>query len=646
MTFSRFLLARLHMDSLAMAITPGSVRRILHNLPSTYSVTYKQAMHRISAQHPEDAWLANCVLIWTAFAIRPLSVSELRQAISVRWEQKDLDILECPDEELLTSVCAGLVIIDQQTKLVRLVHKTTQEFFVENSATYFTDLQKTMASICISYLKFGPGRGPCETQEDYEKFLQQYKFFTYAARHWGDHARGDPEDSLQDELKSFLGDKEKVMSAIQSRNVGLGNSTYDLYPRKVTTLSYVASFGLSRLAARILKSAGPQNLNVKDSFGATPLLRASEAGYTEVIAEFLKNGADPNISGSAGVTPLIAAAFGGFEHAVLVLLQHGADASARSYGWTIRGTALDVALDQGHGSVALALLEAMSDTVAGAEQTPFGDSMIPPPNHYRPLEVAPLMDSFSTSTLRYTAGALPFATASSGPGQYSSPTLGPDRYTVDVLPMASASSEPFSYRAPTGKPTKVTDQLRQAVTGLWRVRKQTSTASKSTMKPSSASTAIIQSESANHYFRAKPSSATAAILQTQSATTYAKPSSASAAVLQAHSSATTMPTTSEILQSAAALRANTNASTRMLKYDPNAVVGNIRSNQQGFDGRDLAYLEMWGRPNAYPTLPQQSIPLYESKPLHSGGTAGQQSLATTSAPHRPLTPLSEQPRYT
>jgi len=54
-----------------------------------------------------------------------------------------------------------------------------------------------------------------------------------------------------------------------------------------------------------------------------------------------------------------------------------ADSSARSYRWIIRGTALDVALGQGHGSVALCLLETMPNTVAGAEQATFGDSMRP-----------------------------------------------------------------------------------------------------------------------------------------------------------------------------------------------------------------------------------------------------------------------------
>lgn len=353
-----FLLARLHMDSLSMAITPGSARRILSDLPSSYSTTYGQTMNRIAAQYPEDVRLAYGVLSWTTFSLRPLTVDELRQALSVRREHKDIDVLEFPDEELLTAVCAGLVIIDHETRMIRLVHKTTQEFFIKNgSKTYFQNLNNTFTSVCISYLRFDRFRsGPSETQEQYDEFLRKYKFYTYAARFWGDHARGQSEDDLQDEIKAFLVEKPKVMTAIQSRNVGSGNSSYDLYPGKVTTLAYLAGFGLSRLATRILESHGTEGINLKDSFGATPLLRAAEAGHLDVVTVFLENGADPNISGPSGITPLIAAASGGFDLVVRALLEHKADPEAKSYGWTTHGTALSVAIEQGHAGVINMLL--------------------------------------------------------------------------------------------------------------------------------------------------------------------------------------------------------------------------------------------------------------------------------------------------
>jgi hypothetical protein len=90
---------------------------------------YEQAMVRIQGQVPEHQQLARQVLSWIACSRRRLTSSELQHAIGVEIDASSLDRENITDIGLIVSVCAGLVIIDTESDIVRLVHYTTQEYF-------------------------------------------------------------------------------------------------------------------------------------------------------------------------------------------------------------------------------------------------------------------------------------------------------------------------------------------------------------------------------------------------------------------------------------------------------------------------------------------------------------------------------------
>lgn len=118
---SRFLLAQLHTDSLVSKTNRREVRRGLANLPKEVDQTYDEAMNRIEAQNDDDRELATRVLSWLAYAVRPLSVGELQYALAVTPGMTEMDFDSIEDEELLTSVCAGLVVIDEHSTIIHLV---------------------------------------------------------------------------------------------------------------------------------------------------------------------------------------------------------------------------------------------------------------------------------------------------------------------------------------------------------------------------------------------------------------------------------------------------------------------------------------------------------------------------------------------
>jgi hypothetical protein len=120
---TRFLLARLHMDSLLGKLNAREVRKALEELPNGVHDTYDEAMARIDRQDRSRSRLAEQVLSWIVYAFRPLSIKELQHALAIEPGSVTLDPEAVIDEEILASVCAGLVVIDEKRPIFRLVRK-------------------------------------------------------------------------------------------------------------------------------------------------------------------------------------------------------------------------------------------------------------------------------------------------------------------------------------------------------------------------------------------------------------------------------------------------------------------------------------------------------------------------------------------
>ncbi|KAJ7458308.1 hypothetical protein B0H11DRAFT_1817909 [Mycena galericulata] len=123
-----FLLAKLHLETLSTKSTIKAVQQALEALPKTLNDCYDNAMKQIEEQKQEDTQLAHSTLTWVANAKRPLTPLELQTALAIEPGTKSLDSDNILDIEVIISVCAGLVIVDEQLSVVRLVHYTTQEY--------------------------------------------------------------------------------------------------------------------------------------------------------------------------------------------------------------------------------------------------------------------------------------------------------------------------------------------------------------------------------------------------------------------------------------------------------------------------------------------------------------------------------------
>lgn len=304
-----------------------------------YDSAYADAMKRIQGQVSDESELAMQVLAWITCAKRPLTTVELQTALAVEIDESEFDQSNLSDPIDIISVCAGLVTIDEQSDVIRLVHYTTQEFFERNRSTWFPNANCYIGSICVAYLSLDIFKtGHCLTTEEFTSRLDQHPFGVYAAAFWGDHIRereADGEQYIGEEaIIELLLDTPKVSSFAQfmlyfqeyrpSDCMNFGNSTYPLKaPQIAAGLHLAVYFELLDMTPKLISLGG--TVDCVDAAGKTPLSWAAQHNCLDSITLLLANGADPNIKDNEGQTPLHLAARWDHELAVQLLLEGDGD---------------------------------------------------------------------------------------------------------------------------------------------------------------------------------------------------------------------------------------------------------------------------------------------------------------------------------
>jgi ankyrin repeat protein len=271
----------------------------------------------------------------------------------------ELDPENMLDIEDLLSVCAGLVIVDQKSAVVRPVHYTTQVYLERNRGTWYSGAALHIASTCLTYLSFDLFKtGSCSSDEDFEKRLEENEFLDYAAKHWGEHVMKVESDACALAC-SFLSNNCLVSSATQV----LLSPTYkyrgysQAYPKNSTGAHLAARFGLSLTMEAMLGPQGQEresDLTRKDSEGQTPLYLAAANGHCPTVELLIDKGAKINALGGMYNNAVQVASEGGHEAVVKLLLEKGAEVNAQGGYY---GNALNAALVGAHEPTVRVLLE-------------------------------------------------------------------------------------------------------------------------------------------------------------------------------------------------------------------------------------------------------------------------------------------------
>ncbi len=120
--------------------------------------------------------------MWASYSKRPLSLDELRQALAVKSGMKSLDARLLRSPKTLVDVCAGLIIVEEESNTVRLIHYTLQEF-LQSHLGRLRNPNIHMAHVCPNYLLLDDFNRDVESFYELEQLRQNMPFLSYAANH-------------------------------------------------------------------------------------------------------------------------------------------------------------------------------------------------------------------------------------------------------------------------------------------------------------------------------------------------------------------------------------------------------------------------------------------------------------------------------
>ena len=264
-------------------------------------------------------------------------MTELQHALGVEVGESKFDEDNLPEVEDMVSVCAGLVTVDKESAVTRLVHYTTQEYFDRTREKWFPDAETDITRICVTYLSFDEfERGICHNDKEFEERLLLNPLYNYASYNWGHHAR--EASTVIPDVISFLKRQAQVEASSQALLAGkllsyLSNYSQK-FPRHMIGIHLAAYFGVLKVVQLLLSSNSLESI---DSYGKTPLSYAAMNGHEAVVKMLLAiDGVNPDSKDELGQTPLWYAAKNGHEAVVkLLLVTDGVDFDLKNkLGWT------------------------------------------------------------------------------------------------------------------------------------------------------------------------------------------------------------------------------------------------------------------------------------------------------------------------
>ena len=370
---------------LSRELDPGEnakgLRKIVSEMPAEINETYERDLERVKKLKPAQKARAMAILRWILFALRPLTVRELAEAVSATvddsaetYPHDDLpDSWEngYVDEQYVNSYirrsCGSLVELRGHNEnkplalhTVHFVHFSVKEYLLRSDdpnngqsrleSICFPDggvEHNRLARLCLQYLcydVFGE-----EKSFENEGKIQVYPFLAYAAKSWYMHALHDhrmSEDIMPWAEKLFnpstsnwilwsrvfegeleLGDEASPSSLPGDEESSVGSTDEARIMGEVKSppspIYYAALLGLTD----IVKALQSQGLDCSTPGGiyGYPLQAAVRNSHQDTVEYLVQQGVDVNQRGGIYSLAICAAAALGFEEIVAVLVKAGAD---------------------------------------------------------------------------------------------------------------------------------------------------------------------------------------------------------------------------------------------------------------------------------------------------------------------------------
>ncbi|CAH0047582.1 unnamed protein product [Clonostachys solani] len=376
----QFLWLKLQENSLRKGLNKKQLQKVIQNTPPGLEYIYDKNWHRITSLQPDDQNRAICILRWLVFALRPLTVKEITEAVLIMGSD-ELSSEDLPDEidddyieTEIIGLCGTLLEIRNSSasslpggRTLHIPHFSVREYllsrlpapsFIEENgvlnASYERVQHTLLAKTCIQYISLTQVWD--DSQQLPDDPLPSVAFRDYAATRWYEHARLGLADHPVIVMLCLEFFQEENAAWVEWRNLfELNNKSkkrHRLERVLPSPLFYAAKLNLAKVAALLATSTDVKGAS---SHGRTPLGAACSKGNLNIAELLTKQGAKVDAApGSNGVTPLHKASKHGFIELVKLLLREGADIQAVDvFGWT----PMAVATMRGHTDVVTLLID-------------------------------------------------------------------------------------------------------------------------------------------------------------------------------------------------------------------------------------------------------------------------------------------------
>ncbi|KAL7929902.1 ankyrin repeat-containing domain protein [Trichoderma chlorosporum] len=398
----QFLWLKLQEDSLRSWKNQKQLQDAIDQTPSGLDSLYHRNWVRLSSLPKDEKDRAFSLLRWVTFAIRPLTIAEIAEAVLINIEHEELATDELPDlidDDYVNSEILGIggsllnirrssTGLDPRVDTIRLTHFSVKQYFLSHDSKTGDTLQAneklrssnerieniTLAQLCLRYIHY---EEVWHFERSQELEQVQGSFRDYAAGYWHHHAHnGIMEDELVNDLVASLFDGNGTIWKPWKRWFDDGErmrmEAYleigddDERAKRQATLSksmpnnpiyYTSKLDLTSITFRLIEEYRHQ-LDENSYFGETAIAVACQNGNQAITQALIDAGANIQLASFEGETPLHMAATQGHLNIVTLLLKNGADHNAINNS---SATALHYAAHGGYTDIVKILLQYGAD---------------------------------------------------------------------------------------------------------------------------------------------------------------------------------------------------------------------------------------------------------------------------------------------
>ena len=355
-------------DSIQSCRTPRGVQEALVNLPKDLFSTYERILSKINTQGPDVVRIVQTTLCWLVAAVRPLKLTEVNEAVTIKTGSLSLDEdLGVFTETDIVEICSSLVNYDESKGVISLSHFTVQvrhfdrlhfqgiegetlgishkRAFENHPLQWIHYLYSTHSQLltvqALTYLLLDDfDKDPCRDLRSYIERTEGYPLYEYAAFNWFKHLSiADNEDeeifALFHALLQNRFNQKKKMNFRQAEHMTHGDviRTDEAVSGfiDVSPLCYPVFHEHLWVIRRIARE-DPEMVNTDLWKWGPPLILAVWGNQLRVTELLLDLGADVNRTtfdfrmnpGAERNAPFLAAELG-YEEILTLFLQRGAN---------------------------------------------------------------------------------------------------------------------------------------------------------------------------------------------------------------------------------------------------------------------------------------------------------------------------------